>query len=67
MPGFPIPRVDASVVASGGEVGVAALIATSGEIVPTSVVREAMVAAGCECADEPVADEGIAELVELAG
>lgn len=62
VPGYPIPRAEAGLVASGEEITVGSLIVSSGEIEPSTVVRAAMVAAGL------MQDElSIDELAELAG
>lgn len=52
VPGFPIPRAQAAIVASGDELNLTALLVSSGEVVPRESVVEALVAAGCMSEEE---------------
>lgn len=65
VPGFPIPRAEASVTASADQLVITSLIASSGVIVPETKVREALIAAGCGC-EGSWADEALDELADLA-
>ena len=47
VPGFPIPRAQAAIVASGDEMHLSALLVSSGEMIPRENVVSALVAAGC--------------------
>lgn len=62
VPGFPTPRAQTAVLASGDEFEVLGLIVTSGEIVPNKMVTRALVAAGLAEAPSRLTD---AEQVEL--
>jgi len=67
VPGFPVVAdAQANITAAGGEIGISALIASPGLIVPTSEVKEALLAAGCGCEDLATNDEGVDELADLA-
>ena len=46
VPGFPIPRAQASIVAAGDELQLTGLLVSSGEVIPHEAVVEAMVSAG---------------------
>jgi hypothetical protein len=68
VPGFPVVAdAQANITAAGGQVGLTALIASSGTITPTDVVRDAMIAAGCACDEVETADEEfLGDLADLA-
>lgn len=67
VPGFPVVAdAQANITAAGGEIGISALIASPGAIVPTSEVKDALIAAGCGCEDLVTDDEGVDALAELA-
>jgi len=64
VPGFPVARAEANIVASAGGMGLSALIASSGIILPTETVKEALVAAGCGCEDMETVDDLLDDLLD---
>jgi hypothetical protein len=54
VPGFPIPRAQAAIVASADEIHLSALLVSSGEIIPRESVVTALVAAGCMTEEEGI-------------
>lgn len=66
VPGFPVPRAEANITASAGDLALSALVASSGAIVPTAEIKEALIAAGCGCEELETTDEVLDDLVALA-
>jgi hypothetical protein len=66
VPGFPVPRAEANITASAGGLDLDSLIASSGVILPTQVVKDALIAAGCGCEEMDVADELLEDIAALA-
>jgi len=67
VPGFPVPRADANITASAGALDVDAMIASSGLILPTQEIKDALIAAGCGCEEMDVADELLEDIAEMSG
>lgn len=52
VPGYPVPRAQASIVAAADEVHLTGLLVSAGEVIPHVSVVNALVAAGCMTSDE---------------
>lgn len=66
VPGFPVVAdAKANITAAAGQTQISALIASAGVIVPTSAVKEALLAAGCGCEELATSDEYVDDLLEL--